>query len=98
MVRLLIASGRLKAVNLGKRMTHISLQELTDFAQGQGCNVVLPSSSLPFNNDKRERNKKNAYAKSETGCINKTAKCRMTPASEKAMKVLLTKPIIRWQR
>ena len=60
MVRLLIASGRLKAVNLGKRMTRISLQELTDFAQGQGCNVVLPSSSLPFNNDKRERNKKNA--------------------------------------
>ena len=84
MVRLLIASGRLKAVNLGKRMTRISLQELTDFAQGQGCNVVLPSSSLPFNNDKRERNKKNADAKPETGCINKTAKCRMTPACEKA--------------
>ena len=34
MVRLLIASGRLKAVNLGKRMTRISLQELTDFAHG----------------------------------------------------------------
>jgi excisionase family DNA binding protein len=33
MVRLLIASGRLKAVNLGKRMTRISLQELTDFAK-----------------------------------------------------------------
>ena len=82
MVRLLIASGRLKAVNLGKRMTRISLQELTDFAQGQGCNVVLPSSSLPFNNDKRERNKKNADAKPETGCINKTAKCRMTPAEK----------------
>lgn len=32
MVRLLIASGRLKAVNLGKRMTRISLQKLTDFA------------------------------------------------------------------
>ena len=79
MVRLLIASGRLKAVNLGKRMTRISLQELTDFAQGQGCNVVLPSSSLPFNNDKRERNKKNADAKPETGCINKTAKCRIAP-------------------
>ena len=58
MVRLLIASGRLKAVNLGKRMTRISLQELTDFAERQGCSVVLPSSSLPFNNDKRERNKK----------------------------------------
>ena len=86
MVRLLIASGRLKAVNLGKRMTRISLQELTDFAQGQGCDVVLPSSSLPFNNDKRERNKKSVTAKPETGSRNKTAKCRMTPASEKAPK------------
>ena len=84
MVRLLIASGRLKAVNLGKRMTRISFQELTDFAQGQGCNVVLPSSSLPFNNNKREKKKSITTAKPETGCINKTAKCRMTPASEKA--------------
>ena len=82
MVRLLIASGRLKAVNLGKRMTRISLQELTDFAQRQGGNVVLPSSSLPFNNDKRERNKKNANAKPETGNVNKRAKCRMTTASD----------------
>ena len=84
MVRLLIASGRLKAVNLGKRMTRISLQELTDFAQGQGCNVVLPSSSLPFNNNKREKKKSITTAKPETGSINRTAKCRMTPASEKA--------------
>jgi len=83
MVRLLIASGKLKAVNLGKRMTRISLQELTDFAQGQGCNVVLPSSSLPYNK-KREKKKRNATAKPETGSVNKTAKCRMTPASEKA--------------
>lgn len=83
MVRLLIASGRLKAVNLGKRMTRISLQELTDFAQGQGCNVVLPSSSLPFNNNKREK-KSITTARPETGSINKTAKCRMTPVSEKA--------------
>ena len=82
MVRLLIASGRLKAVNLGKRMTRISLQELTDFAERQGCSVVLPSSSLPFNNDKRERNKKNANAKPETGNVNKKAKCRITPASD----------------
>ena len=82
MVRLLIASGRLKAVNLGKRMTRISLQELTDFAQGQGCDVVLPSSSLPFNNDKREKNKKSVTTKPETGNVNKRAKCRMTPASD----------------
>ena len=86
MVRLLIASGRLKAVNLGKRMTRISLQELTDFAQGQGCNVVLPSSSLPFNNNKREKKKSITTAKPETGRVNKTAKCRMTPACEKAPK------------
>ena len=85
MVCLLITSGRLKAVNLGKRMTRISLQELTDFAERQGCDVVLPSS-LPFNNDKRERNKSNTTAKPETGSRNKTAKCRMTPASEKAPK------------
>ena len=83
MVRLLIASGRLKAVNLSKRMTRISLQELTDFAERQGCNVVLPSSSLPFNNNKREKKSKTT-AKPETGSINKTAKCRMTTASEKA--------------
>ena len=85
MVRLLIASGRLKAVNLDKRMTRISLQELTDFAKGQGCDVVL-SSSLPFYNDRREKNKKNVPAKPETGNVNKKAKCRMTPASEKAPK------------
>ena len=84
MVRLLIASGRLKAVNLGKRMTRINLQELTDFAQRQGCDVVLPSSFLPFNNDKREKKKRNATAKPETGSVNKTAKCRMTPACDKA--------------
>ena len=83
MVRLLIASGRLKAVNLDKRMTRISLQELTDFAKGQGCDVVL-SSSLPFYNDRREKNKKNVPAKPETGNVNKKAKCRMTPACEKA--------------
>ena len=84
MVRLLIASGRLKAVNLGKRMTRISLQELTDFAQRQGCAVVLPSSSLPFNNNKREKKKSITTAKPETGNVNKRAKCRITPASEKA--------------
>ena len=86
MVRLLIASGRLKAVNLGKRMTRISLQELTDFAQGQGCNVVLSSSSLPFYNDRREKKKPDVLAKPETGNVNKKAKCRMTPASDKAPK------------
>ena len=81
MVRLLIASGRLKAVNLGERMTRISLQELTDFAQGRGCNVVQPSPFPPFNNDKREKKKPDVSAKPETGNVNKKAKCRTTPAS-----------------
>ena len=89
MVRLLINSGRLKAVNLGKRMTRISLQELTDFAQGQGCNVVLPSSSLPFNN-KREKKKSITTAKPETGSINKTAKCRVTPTRSPYICPILT--------
>ena len=86
MVRLLIASGRLKAINLGERMTRISLQELTDFAQGQGCDVVLPSSFPSFNNDKREKKKPNVSAEPETVNVNKRAKCRLTPASEKAPK------------
>ena len=34
-VQLLIASGKMKAVNLGKRMTRINLQELTDFARAR---------------------------------------------------------------
>lgn len=65
-------------------MTRISLQELTDFAQRQGCDVVLPSSSLPFYNDRKEKKKPDVLSKPETGSVNKTAKCRMTPASEKA--------------
>ena len=49
MVRLLIASGRLKAVNLGKRMPRISLPELTDFATQRTLDKdVLYNSSLKF--------------------------------------------------
>lgn len=51
-------------------------------AQGKGCNVVLPSSSLPFNNDKREKKKSITTAMPETGSVNKKAKCRMTTASD----------------
>ena len=98
MVRLLIASGKLKAVNLGKRMTRISLQELTDFAQGQGCNVVLPSSSLPFNNNKREKKKSITTAKPETGNVNKKAKCRITPASDIALAEVMSKFNIKYGR
>ena len=82
MVRLLIASGRLKAVNLGQRMTRISLQELTAFAEQQGC-LLQVSSSLPFNNKERKATPV-PVIKAETGRVNRTAKCRRTPASEKA--------------
>ena len=81
-VRSLIASGRLKAVNLGQRMTRISLQELTDFAELQGCQVQV-SFSLPFNNKERKAAPVPVCV-AETGRVNKTAKCRRTPASEKA--------------
>ena len=79
-VRSLIASGRLKAVNLGQRMTRISLQELTDFAELQGCQVQV-SFSLPFNNKERKAAPVPVCV-AETGRVNKTAKCRRTPASE----------------
>ena len=81
-VRSLIASGRLKAVNLGQRMTRISLQELTAFAEQQVC-LLQVSSSLSFNNMERKTTPV-PVIKAETGRVNKTAKCRRTPASEKA--------------
>ena len=81
-VRSLIASGRLKAVNLGQRMTRICLQGLTDFAEQQGCQVQV-SSSLPLYNMER-KNTSVPVRVAETGRVNKNAKCRMTPASEKA--------------
>ena len=81
-VRLLIASGRLKAVNLGQRMTRISLQELTAFAEQQGCLVQVPSSLPLYNKDRKATSV--PINKAETGRVNKTAKCRRTPASEKA--------------
>ena len=81
-VRLLIASGRLKAVNLGQRMTRISLQELTTFAEQQGC-LAQVSSSLPLYNKDRKTTSV-PINKAETGRVKKTAKCRRTPASEKA--------------
>jgi excisionase family DNA binding protein len=76
MVRLLIASGRLKAVNLGKRMTRISLQELTDFAQRarwvMSCYLLHPFLLIIT---KREKKNSITTAKPETGNVNKRAKC-----------------------
>ena len=43
-VRRLIRQGRLRAVNLGTRMTRIYLQDLLEIAKEQGFQVVLPSS------------------------------------------------------
>lgn len=43
-VRSLIRQGRLRAVNLGTRMTRIYLQDLLEIAKEQGYQVVLPSS------------------------------------------------------
>lgn len=43
-VRSLIRQGRLRAINLGTRMTRIYLQDLLEIAKEQGYQVVLPSS------------------------------------------------------
>ena len=45
-VRSLIRQGRLRAVNLGTRMTRSYLQDLLEIAKGQGYHVILPSSLL----------------------------------------------------
>ncbi len=76
----LISNGRLQAVRLSPRMTRISLDELQRLTE---ATFVAPaSSSLPYNNDKREKKKPDVSAKPETGNVNKRAKCRMTPASD----------------
>ena len=75
-VRSLIRQGRLRAVNLGTRMTRIYLQDLLEIAKEQGYQVVLPSSlSLEGNTPKKSQRLKDA----ETGSVNKLAKCRKTP-------------------
>jgi len=81
-VRSLIRQGRLRAVNLGTRMTRIYLQDLLEIANEQGYQVVLPSSlSLEGTTPKKAQRLKDA----ETGSVNKLAKCRKTPkAGERA--------------
>ena len=78
----LISKGRLQAVRLSPRMTRISLHELQQLTES--AFVASASSFPPFNNDNREKKKPDVPAKPETGNVNKRAKCRMTPASEKA--------------
>lgn len=78
----LISNGRLQTVKLSPRTTRISLKELQRLTE---ATFVAPASPFPpFNNDKREKKKPDASAKPETGNVNKKAKCRMTPASDKA--------------
>lgn len=78
----LISNGRLQTVKLSPRTTRISLKELQRLTE---ATFVAPASPFPpFNNDKREKKKPNVSAKTETGNVNKRAKCRMTPAIDKA--------------
>lgn len=79
MVHKLINSGKIRAINLGMRMTRISLDELIKLAEGHGYEVDLATPSLLA--------AKVSHTKpmAETGCTNKRAKCRKTPkAGEKA--------------
>lgn len=83
-IRKLIYSGRLRAINLGIRMTRISLHDLIAFAEGYGYIVEMPTSP-PLINNREESSKFPHQSKPETGSVNKTAKCRRTPkACEKA--------------
>ena len=78
----LISNGRLQTVKLSPRTTRISLKELQRLTE---ATFVAPASPFPpFNNEKREKKKPDVSAKPETGNVNKRAKCRMTPASDKA--------------
>lgn len=83
-VRCFIRSGKLRAVNLGIRMTRIRLQDLILLAEEQGYQVEVPSS-LSLSNGNRNMRERVSLAKAETGAANKSAKCRKTPkAGEKA--------------
>jgi len=85
-IRKLIRSGSLRAINLGIRMTRISLQDLISFAESQGYLVEIPSSLPLYNNKETKGSRKTRQpSKPETGKVNKTAKCRKTPkAGDKA--------------
>ena len=72
MIRKLICSGRIKSINLGMRLTRITLDELLKLAEESGYQIIMPN------------NEAIAKPKPETGKVNKTAKYRKTPAHEKA--------------
>ena len=72
MVRKLIRTGRIKSVNLGIRMTRISLEELLKMAESCGYQVIMPDGQA------------RPTSKPETGQVNKRAKCRKTRANDTA--------------
>jgi hypothetical protein len=72
MVRKLIRTGRIKSVNLGIRMTRISLEELLKMAESCGYQVIMPNGQA------------RPTSKPETGQVNKKAKCRKTRANDTA--------------
>ena len=73
-VRYLIRQGRLRAVNLGTRMTRIYLQDLLEIAKEQGYQVVLPSSlSLEGATSKKAQRLKDA----ETGSVSRQSVARL---------------------
>ena len=91
-IRILIRSGSLRAINLGIRMTRISLHDLISLAEGQGYQVEIPSSltspyssltsSLSLYNmedNKKGSRETTSSSKPETGNVNRKAKCRKTP-------------------
>lgn len=72
MVRKLIRTGRIKSVNLGIRMTRITLEELLKLAESCGYQVIMPDDQT------------RPISKPETGQANKRAKCRKTRANDTA--------------
>jgi len=67
-LRAFIRTGKIKSVNLGMRMTRISMTELQQLAESNGYHVLFvenPAGTQPF--------------KPETGKVNRNAKCRKTP-------------------
>ena len=67
-LRMFIRSGRIKSINLGMRMTRISLEELQGLAEANGYQVIFKDAQTAT-----------PLSKPETGHVNKTAKCRKTP-------------------
>lgn len=75
----LISNGRIQTVKLSPRMTRIPLDEIIRLTENptNAVSLTTPNSSSFHSQTK-------TTAKPETGSVNKNAKCRRTPAHEKA--------------